>query len=115
MFTSSFFFFQACAPHLRDKLGAPVDPTALVGTVSPYMVERYGFSEACAVSAFTGDNQASLAGLRMRPGDLGLSLGTSDTVFVWMEAAEGQVVRPQLTGHVWPNPLDAKDYMALLW
>ena len=108
-------FCQACAPHLRNKLGVPVDPTSIVGTVSNYMVERYGFSEECVVSAFTGDNQASLAGLCMHPGDLGISLGTSDTVFVWMEAVEGQVVRPQLTGHVWPNPLDSNDYMALIW
>ena len=71
---------------------------------------RYGFSDKCVVSAFTGDNPSSLAGLAMKPGDIGLSLGTSDTVFVWLESPE-----PQLTGHVWPNPVDDQAYMALLW
>jgi xylulokinase len=45
----------------------------------------------------------------MREGDLGLSLGTSDTLFVWLREP-----RPQLTGHVWPNPVDPTAYMALL-
>ena len=27
-----------------------------IGPVSTYMVERYGFDEACRVIAFTGDN-----------------------------------------------------------
>ena len=40
----------------------------------------------------------------------GLSLGTSDTVFVWLEEA-----KPQLTGHVWPNPVEDDAFMALLW
>ena len=56
--------------------------------------------------------QASLAGLRMRPGDLGISLGTSDTVFVWLSDLPEN---PQLMGHIWPNPVDKDAYMALLW
>ncbi len=40
--------------------------------------------------AFTGDNPASLAGLRMRRGDVGLSLGTSDVVFVWLQGDGGE-------------------------
>ena len=35
--------------------------------------------------------------------------GTSDTVFVWLSEPE-----PQLTGHVWPNPVDEDAFMALL-
>ena len=62
------------------------------------------------VAVFTGDNPSSLAGLAMRPGDIGLSLGTSDTVFVWLDRPQ-----PQLTGHVWPSPVDDQAYMALLW
>jgi xylulokinase len=48
----------------------------------------------------------------MAPGDVGISLGTSDTLFVWLDKDSPQ---PQLTGHIWPNPVDHKQYMALLW
>ena len=82
------------------------------------------------MGAFTGDNPSSLAGLAMREGDIGLSLGrlysivpnpcfshfhfppvsgTSDTVFVWLSEPH-----PQLTGHVWPNPVQEDAFMALL-
>ena len=88
---------------------------------------RYGFPSECIVGAFTGDNPSSLAGLAMHEGDIGLSLGglsvlprpslsnphlssgTSDTVFVWLSEPQ-----PQLTGHVWPNPVQEDAYMALL-
>ena len=39
-----------------------------------------------------------------------ISLGTSDTVFLWITTAE-----PQLTGHVFINPVDKNAFMALLW
>ena len=84
--------------------------STVVGTVSDYMVERYGFQADCVVGAFTGDNPSSLAGLAIKRGDIGLSLGTSDTVFVWLDEPQ-----PQLTGHVWSNPVDDDAYMALLW
>merc|ERR1719481_1518160 len=99
----------AAGDNLAEKLGAPVSPNTVVGTVSEYMQERYGFPSECIIGAFTGDNPSSLAGLAMREGDIGLSLGTSDTVFVWLSEP-----KPQLTGHVWPNPVDDDGYMALL-
>jgi len=99
----------AAGDNLAEKLGAPVSPNTVVGTVSEYMQERYGFPSECIIGAFTGDNPSSLAGLAMREGDIGLSLGTSDTVFVWLSEPE-----PQLTGHVWPNPVDEDAFMALL-
>jgi len=100
---------EAVGLDLSSKLGSPVSGNTVVGSVSEYMQERYGFSPDCSVVAFTGDNPSSLAGLAMRPGDVGLSLGTSDTVFVWLEEAT-----PQLTGHVWPNPVEDDAFMALL-
>ena len=97
-------------PELSSKLDVAVSSSTVVGTVSDYMVERYGFLPECLVGAFTGDNPSSLAGLAIKQGDIGLSLGTSDTVFVWLDQPQ-----PQLTGHVWPNPVDDDAYMALLW
>ena len=97
-------------PDLSSKLEVAVSSSTVVGTVSDYMVERYGFLPECVVGAFTGDNPSSLAGLAIKQGDIGLSLGTSDTLFVWLDRPQ-----PQLTGHVWPNPVDDEAYMALLW
>ncbi|CAN9506215.1 unnamed protein product [Ophioblennius macclurei] len=100
---------EATAPHLDLLLGDPVPSTTVLGPVSSYLVRRFGFSESCNVVAFTGDNPASLAGMRLQPGDIAVSLGTSDTVFLWI-----QDPRPALEGHVFCNPVDQKAYMALL-
>ncbi|KAK7879645.1 hypothetical protein WMY93_033639, partial [Mugilogobius chulae] len=101
---------KACAPGLRPLLAAPVPSSSVLGPVCSYFVKRYGFSEKCSVVAFTGDNPASLAGMRLQPGDVAVSLGTSDTVFLWL-----QCPRPALEGHVFINPVTPEHYMALLW
>ncbi|XP_074484169.1 xylulose kinase [Sebastes fasciatus] len=100
---------EATAPHLDRLLGAPVSSPSVLGPVSSYFVHRYGFSESCRVVAFTGDNPASLAGMRLQQGDIAVSLGTSDTVFLWI-----QQPRPALEGHVFCNPVDWRSFMALL-
>jgi len=90
-------------------LGSVIRTDSIVGTVSSYMQERYGFPEDCLVGAFTGDNPSSLAGLGIRKGDLGYSLGTSDTVFACVDEPN-----PQLTGHIFTNPIHTSGYMAML-
>lgn len=91
-----------------------VPSSTVVGPISHYMVERYGFSpDRCRVVAFTGDNPASLAGMGLKPGDIGISLGTSDTVFVSMKGDKDPT--PRLMGHVWNSPVDRNDFMALIW
>lgn len=100
---------KATAPHLDLLLGPPVPSTAVLGPVSSYLVQRFGFHDTCSVVAFTGDNPASLAGMRLQPGDIAVSLGTSDTVFLWI-----QDPHPALEGHIFCNPVDWKEYMALL-
>uniref|UniRef100_A0A8C8ID59 Xylulose kinase n=1 Tax=Oncorhynchus tshawytscha TaxID=74940 RepID=A0A8C8ID59_ONCTS len=61
---------EATAPHLEERLGAPVHSSAVLGLLSPYHVTRYGFPEDCKVVAFTGDNPGSLAGMRLQEGDI---------------------------------------------
>ncbi|XP_033258005.2 xylulose kinase isoform X3 [Orcinus orca] len=99
----------ACAPHLEEKLGLPVPSCSVVGAISSYFVQRYGFPPGCKVVAFTGDNPASLAGMRLEEGDIAVSLGTSDTLFLWL-----QEPTPTLEGHIFCNPVDPQHYMALL-
>jgi len=48
--------------NLDEKLGIPTPTESVLGSVSNYFVERYGFREDCKVIAFTGDNPSSFAG-----------------------------------------------------
>ncbi|XP_029864515.1 xylulose kinase isoform X4 [Aquila chrysaetos chrysaetos] len=100
---------NACAPGLEEKLGCPVPSHSVLGPISPYYSQRYGFSQDCKIVAFTGDNPASLAGMRLQEGDIAISLGTSDTLFLWI-----QEPTPALEGHILCNPVDSQTYMALL-
>ncbi|XP_046492636.1 xylulose kinase [Neodiprion pinetum] len=100
---------EACAPGLRERLGSPVPSYTNLGPVSKYLVERFGFDEKCRVIAFTGDNPGSLIGMRLKDGDVACSLGTSDTLFLWLEK-----VKTATEGHIFCNPLEDGAYMALL-
>ncbi|XP_045767284.1 xylulose kinase [Maniola jurtina] len=100
---------KACGDEtLADKLGAPVPSASVVGTISDYYVQRYGFKPDCKVVAFTGDNCSALAGLRLRAGWVGLSLGTSDTLLLGLQSPAAPSA-----GHVLVGPTSAP-YMALL-
>ncbi|XP_063003489.1 xylulose kinase [Elgaria multicarinata webbii] len=100
---------DACAPGLEKKLGHPVPSSKILGSISPYYVQRFGFNPGCNVLAFTGDNPASLAGMRLEEGDIAISLGTSDTLFLWIKEP-----KPALEGHILCSPVDSQAYMALL-
>ncbi|MCL4124730.1 UNVERIFIED_CONTAM: hypothetical protein GTU68_050016 [Idotea baltica] len=100
---------DSCAPDLRDRLGDPVPAASKVGAISKYFVARYDFDPECSVVAFTGDNPSSLAGMRLEDGDVAVSLGTSDTFFVWLPRPT-----PALDGHVFVNPVKEDSFMALL-
>ena len=102
---------DASGPGLEHRLGHIVPSHAVVGRIHPYYVERCGFAAGCAVVAFSGDNPNSLAGLRLEhPGDVAISLGTSDTEF-------GSLLEPQpsgVEGHIFVNPVDPEAYMAMV-
>ncbi|XP_071737643.1 xylulose kinase 2-like [Rutidosis leptorrhynchoides] len=72
---------EATAPGLEEKLGKLAPAHAVAGLIAPYFVERFEFNKDCLVIQWSGDNPNSLAGLTINtPGDLAISLGTSDTV-----------------------------------
>lgn len=100
----------ATAPALREKLPLLAAAGSLVGEISPYFVDRYGFSPQCKVGVFTGDNPASLVGMgATAPGQVVISLGTSDTFFAGMNAPHTD---PRGYGHVFGNP--GGGYMSLV-
>nr|AFK38859.1 unknown [Lotus japonicus] len=101
---------EATAPGLESKLGDLAPAYAVAGKIAPYFVERYNFNKDCSVVQWSGDNPNSVAGLTLNiPGDLAISLGTSDTVFMITKDTN-----PGLEGHVFPNPVDAEGYMVML-
>eukprot|EP00850_Spirogloea_muscicola_P021602 SM000255S08781 [mRNA] locus=s255:69247:73399:- [translate_table: standard] len=101
---------QATAPDLQERLGPLAPSHAIAGKINPYFVKMYGFDPDCDVVQWSGDNPNSLAGLTLEhPGDIAISLGTSDTVFGIVSDP-----KPGPEGHVFPNPVDPDNYMAML-
>ncbi|MDD4871970.1 MAG: xylulose kinase [Kiritimatiellae bacterium] len=99
------------APGLSTKLGKPELSHKVAGKIHLYFVEKYGFNTDCLIIVFSGDNPNSLAGLHLqRPGDIAVSLGTSDTVFGFLS----KPVPSASEGHIFVNPVDPKAYMALV-
>jgi xylulokinase len=92
---------DATAPDLRAKLPAIAPSSAIAGRLSPYWRRRYRLPNAKVV-VWSGDNPCSLIGLGLvREGQVGVSLGTSDTIF-------GPMRTPRVdaggTGHVFGSP-----------
>jgi xylulokinase len=72
---------EATAPGLMAKLPPIQSGSEIIGRLAPYWQKRYALPPIPIVT-WTGDNPSSLVGTGIvRPGKLGVSLGTSDTVF----------------------------------
>jgi len=100
----------ATAPGLGEKLLPAALVTTVQGSLADYFVGKYGFSEQAVVAMFTGDNPASLVGMgATTPGNVVISLGTSDTFFA---AMPGPKTDPNGFGHVFGNP--AGGFMSLI-
>ena len=101
---------DATAPNLTEKLLPAASCLKPLSAISAYFVKKYGFSETCQVCPFTGDNPASLVGMgATTPGQVVISLGTSDTFFAAMAEPKTD---PQGFGHVFGNP--AGGFMSLI-
>lgn len=101
---------NATAPLLGKKLGAPAASHNVVGTVAGYFNSQYGLPTTTKVIAWSGDNPCSVAGLGLAaPGDVAVSLGTSDTIFGILSTPA-----PGVEGHLFANPVDPASYMAML-
>src|SRR5690606_20409717 len=77
---------EATAPGLRERLPEIREAWAIVGTLSPYWVERHGYPRDVQVVSWSGDNPCSLVGVGLvERGRVAISLGTSDTLFGYLE------------------------------
>lgn len=101
---------EATAPGLAAKLPTTAPSVQTQGKISSYFSSKYGFSSDCEICPFTGDNPASLVGMgATAPGQIVISLGTSDTFFAAMPTAKTD---PQGYGHVFGNPVGG--FMSLI-
>ncbi|KAI0858938.1 xylulose kinase-like protein [Xylaria cubensis] len=97
-------------PALRAKLGeVPLDGGVILGNVSPYFVERFGFGKDCRITAFTGDNPATILSLPLRPLDAIVSLGTSSTFLM-----NTPNYKPDPSYHFMNHPTTKGHYMFML-
>ncbi|ORY98614.1 hypothetical protein BCR43DRAFT_522717 [Syncephalastrum racemosum] len=97
-------------PELIKKLALePVEGGVQLGNIHPYFVERFGLNPECKVMPFTGDNSATLVSMNLHEGDCVVSLGTSDTVLVYLKQAQATT-----ESHLMAHPTDAKGYMGML-
>ena len=100
---------DATAPDLGRRLPPIEDSWTLTGEIAPYWRRKYGFGPA-RLFPWSGDNPSSLIGLGLiTPGTLGISLGTSDTVFAPVARPPHN---PDGSGHVFGSP--AGGYMPLI-
>jgi xylulokinase len=99
---------EATAPMLAGRLPPIASSSTVVGPLSEYWRARHGFP-AARIVVWSGDNPCSLVGTGLvREGLVGISLGTSDTIFGLMREPR---VSADGSGHVFGSPTG--DYMAL--
>jgi xylulokinase len=95
---------DATAPDLRGKLPSLEPSTHVAGRLSGYWQQRFALP-AARVVAWSGDNPSSLIGLGLvAEGQVGISLGTSDTIFGPMDEVR---ISADGTGHVFASPTGA--------
>jgi xylulokinase len=101
---------KATAPSLKKKLPPLAASGHVIGLVSAYFVNKYGLNPEALATVWTGDNPASVIGLGLiKPGQVAISLGTSDTFFGTMQKCQTD---ENGEGHVFGSP--AGGYMTLI-
>ena len=100
---------KATAPGLVKKLPPLAASGQVIGPVSSYFVQKFGLNPEALATVWTGDNPASVIGLGLiKPGQVAISLGTSDTFFGTMEKCQTD---ESGEGHVFGSPTGG--YMTL--
>jgi xylulokinase len=100
----------ATAPKLKGKLPSLAASGKVIGKVSPYFVKKFGLNHEARATVWTGDNPASVLGLGLiAPGQVAISLGTSDTFFGTMGKCQTD---ENGEGHVFGSPTGG--YMTLI-
>jgi xylulokinase len=100
----------ATAADLERRLPPIQDSWSTAGGLAPYWTRRYGFPAGARVVCWTGDNPSTLIGAGLvSEGRIGVSLGTSDTLFGPMRQPH---VDPSGAAHVFGSPTG--EFMSLI-
>ena len=88
-------------------LGPLVSPWDVVGTVAPFWcTKEFGLDPQAAVVAWSGDNPCAVVGMGLvQPGDILISLGTSDTCIFVASTNDLKPGSGASFGHVFPHPV----------
>ena len=118
----------ATAPDLRRKLPNLLPSGSVTGLIRSYFQRKYGLKANCKAIIWSGDNPCSALGLGLTaPGTLGVSLGSSDTLFfplATVPASSCSTVFLTLTGDYLPiivvkngasARLQVRDFLSLTW
>jgi aldose 1-epimerase len=91
-------------PGLRAKLPEIKPTDYVVGRISPYW-EKYGFSPDTKIVNWTGDNPAAMIGQGiLGKGQVGLSLGTSFTLYTLVDEGDLDATLRSRIGNVFRTP-----------
>ncbi|PCJ60601.1 MAG: hypothetical protein COA79_08505 [Planctomycetota bacterium] len=78
--------------ELKDKLPELIDGNQVAGKIASYFVEKYGINPEASVVYFTGDNISSALGIGCDDSSMAvISLGTSDTLFLYNDSFQVNV------------------------
>jgi xylulokinase len=73
---------EAISPDLINKLPPVRESREPLGTISSYLIDKYGFPEDCVIASGSGDNMMGAIGTgNYTPGVVTISLGTSGTAY----------------------------------
>jgi xylulokinase len=101
---------KATAAELQNKLPPLAASGKAIGRVCSCFVTKYGLNPQALATVWTGDNPASVIGLGLiQPGQVAISLGTSDTFFGTMQKCRTD---KNGEGHVFGSPTGG--YMTLI-
>jgi len=101
---------EATAPNLEEKLPSLTDPYTIIGKLSSFFVDKFGFNPETKLIVWSGDNPNSLIGVGLiEKGKVAVSLGTSDTYFGYLQDLYLDL---KGEGHVFGAPTG--DYMSLI-
>ncbi|MFH1790544.1 MAG: FGGY family carbohydrate kinase, partial [Candidatus Omnitrophota bacterium] len=109
----AFRFLAKLIPGLNAKLPEIKPSTHIVGTISEYWANKYGFVQGTKIVNWTGDNPSSLTGMGIvGKGQIVISLGTSYTMFNFVDDADLEKALEVPIGHVFGEPTGK--YMSLI-
>jgi hexokinase/sugar (pentulose or hexulose) kinase len=98
-------FIDGLVPGLSGKLPGIKPSDEVIGTLAQYWCTRWGFSPQTKVVNWTGDNPSALTGQGIiKKGQVTISLGTSYTMYTFLDKADLKETLKQPIGHVFGEP-----------